>query len=134
MLSCSGGTAKKQRYEGTAGDRLASPDTCSGGGHEVTGQSRQQPAAPDKVQNYREKLASVAAGGQAGRYGLLAHGKAFTASHIEELDDSEIERLYARYEARLGAAITKTLGLQRSSFMRGWYLCFSRSRLKTNQG
>ena len=48
--------------------------------------------------------------GQAGRYGLLAHGKALTASLIEEIDDSEIERLYARFEARLGAAITKTLG------------------------
>ena len=48
-------------------------------------------------------------GGQAGRYGLLAHGKALTASHIEELNDSEIERLYARYEARLGAAMTKTM-------------------------
>ena len=46
------------------------------------------------MQNYRERLASVAAWGQAGRYGLLAHGKAFTASHIEELDNSEIERLY----------------------------------------
>ena len=49
-------------------------------------------------------------GGRAGRYGLLAHGKALTASHIEELDDSETESLYARYEARLGAAMTKTLG------------------------
>ena len=102
MLSCSGGTAEKQRYDGTACDSLASPDASSGGGHEVTGQSRQQPAAPDRVQNYRERLASVAAWGQAGRYGLLAHGKALTASHIEELDDSEIERLYARYEARGG--------------------------------
>ena len=72
MLSCSGGTAEKQRYERTAGDSLASPDACSGGtaGHEVTGQK-----APDRVQNYRERLASVAAAGQAGRYGLLAHGK-----------------------------------------------------------
>ena len=110
MLSCIGGTAKKYRYKGTAGDSFASPDACSGGRHEVTGQSRQQPAAPDRVQNYHERLASVAAGSQAGRYGLLAHGKALTASYIEELDDSEIERLYARYEARLGAAMTKTLG------------------------
>ena len=107
MLSCSGGTAEKQRYEGTAGDNLASPDASCGGGHEVTGQSRQQPAAPDRVQNYRERLASVAAGGQAGRYD---YGKALTASHIEELDDSVIERLYARYEAKLGVAMTKTLG------------------------
>ena len=37
MLSFSGGTAEKQRNEGTAGDSLASPPTCSGGGHEVTG-------------------------------------------------------------------------------------------------
>ena len=132
MLSCSGETTEKQCHEGTAGDSRASSGASSGGGHEVTGQSRQQPAAPDRVQNYRERLASVAAGGQAGRYGLLAHGKALTASHIEELDDSEIERLYARYEARLGAAMI--WDLQRSSFMRGWYLCFSRSRLKTNQG
>ena len=29
---------------------------------------------PDRVQNHHERLASVAAGGQAGRYGLLAHG------------------------------------------------------------
>ena len=134
MLSCSGGTAEKQRYEGTAGDSLASPDASSGGGHEVAGLSRQQPAAPDRVQNYRERLASVAAGGQAGRYGLLAHGKTLTASHIEELDDSEIQRLYARYEVRLGAAMKKTLESAGSSFMRGWYLCFSRSRLKNNQG
>ena len=102
MLSCSGGTAEKQRYKGTAGDSLASPDACSGGRHEVTGQSWQQPAAPERVQNYHERLASVAAGDPAGRYGLLAYGKALTASHIEELHDSEIERLYARYEARLG--------------------------------
>ena len=110
MLSCSGGTAEKQRHKGTAGDSLASPDASSGGEHEVTGQSRQQPAAPDRVQNYRERLASVAAGGQAGWYGLLARGKVLTTCHIEELDDSEKERLYARYEARLGAAMTKTLG------------------------
>ena len=35
---------------------------------------------------------------------------ALTTSHIKELDDSEIERLYARYEVKLGAAMTKTLG------------------------
>ena len=89
MLSCSGGTAEKQRYKGTAGDNLTSPDACSGGtaGHEVTGQK-----APNRVQNNRERLASVAARDQTGRYGLLAHGKTLTASQIEELDDSEIER------------------------------------------
>ena len=92
---------------------------------------------PDRVQKHRERLASVAArggGGQAGRYGLLAHGKALTASHIEELDDPEIERLYARYEARLGAATTKTLGIAALQLYAGWYHCFSRSRPKTNRG
>ena len=69
--SCSGGTAEKQRYKGTAGDSLASPDACSVGGHEVTGQSRQQPAAPDRVQIYRERLASVAAGVKQGGMGYL---------------------------------------------------------------
>ena len=113
LLSCSGEQLRND--EGTAGDSLVSPDACSEGtagqqrllrNNEVTGQK----AVQDRVQNYRERLASVAAGGQAGRYGLLAHGEAITASHIEELDDSEIERLYARYEVRLWAAMTKTLG------------------------
>ena len=99
LLSCF--REQLRNDEGTAGDSLVSPDVCSGGtarkqrllrNDEVTGQKPVQ----DRVQNNREKLASVAAGGQAGRYGLLAHGKAFTAI-IEELDDSEIKRLYARY-------------------------------------
>ena len=55
-------------------------------------------------------LAAIAAGGQAGQYGLVVRGKAFTADQIDALDNSEIEKLYARYEARLGAAMTKTLG------------------------
>ena len=102
MLSCSG--EKLRNDERTAGDSLVSPDTCSGGtagqqqllrDDKVTGQK----AVQDRVQNYRERLASVASADQAGLYGLLAHGKTLTISHIEELDDSEIERLYARYEA-----------------------------------
>ena len=113
LLPCSGEQLRND--EGTAGDSLVSPDACSG---ETAGQQQllrndkvtEQTAVQDRVQNYRERLASVAAGGQVGRYGLLAYRKSLTASHIEELDDSEIERLYARYEARLGAAITKTLG------------------------
>ena len=73
MLSCPGGTAEKQRYEGIAGDSLASQDASSGGGHEVTGQSRQQPAAPDRVQNYRERLASVTAGGGGVKQGGMGY-------------------------------------------------------------
>ena len=72
MLACSGKMAEKQRYEGTAGDSLASPDACSGGtaGHEVTGQK-----APGKVQNYCERLASDAAGVKQGGMGYLLTDK-----------------------------------------------------------
>ena len=88
------------------------------------------PQEDERVQKHRERLAAIAAGGQAGQYGLVVRGKAFTADQIDVLDNSEIEKLYARYEARLGAAMTKTL--RRSSYMRGSRPCFSRS--KTSEG
>ena len=68
MLSCSGGTAEKQRYEGTAGDSLATPDACSGGTarHEVTGQK-----APDWVQNFREGSPRLQRGVKQGGKGYL---------------------------------------------------------------
>ena len=40
----------------------------------------------------------------------MVRGKTFTADQIDALDNTEIEKLYARYEARLGAVMTKTLG------------------------
>ena len=66
MLFCSRGTAEKQRYDGTAGDSLPSPDAWSGETHELTGHK-----APDGVQNYRKRLASVAAGVKQGGMGYL---------------------------------------------------------------
>ena len=84
-------------------------------------QSQEQ---PDRVQKHRESLASVAAGGQGERYGLLAHRKALTASHIDELDYSEIERLCARLEAKLGAAMMKTLGSAALQLYAGLVLLF----------
>ena len=59
------------------------------------------------ISNHRERLAALAAGGQASQY----LGKKFTAEQIDVLSDDEVEKLYGRYEARLGAAATKTLGL-----------------------
>ena len=45
------------------------------------------------------------------QYGLVvASGKAWTTDQIESMDEEEAEKRYARYEARLGAAMTKTLG------------------------
>ena len=68
-------------------------------------------SADDKgnVQKHRERLAASAVGGQARQYGPAIRGKSFTADQVDTLDDSEVGRLYARYEARLGVVITKTL-------------------------
>ena len=60
------------------------------------------------MQKYRERLAALVAGGQAKQYRLVVHGKAFTVDQIDALDNGE--KLHACYEARLGAAMTKTLG------------------------
>ena len=57
------------------------------------------------AQSLRKHRALVG-GGQAKHY----LGKAFTVDQIDALDDAEIVNLYARYEVRLGAAMTKTLG------------------------
>ena len=54
----------------------------------------------------RERLAALAAGGQAKQY----LGRNCTVDQIDGMADDEIEKLYTRYEARLGAAMTKTLG------------------------
>ena len=56
------------------------------------------------VQGHRKRLTALTVGGQARQY----LGKAVTADHA--MNDEEVEKLYARYEARLGAAMTKTLG------------------------
>ena len=60
----------------------------------------------ERVRKHHERLAAIAAGGQARQYGLVVRGKIFTADQIDTLDNTEIEKMYARYEARLGAAMT----------------------------
>lgn len=54
----------------------------------------------------RERLGALAAGGQAKPY----LGRNVTVEQIDGMVDDEVEKLYTRYEARLGAAMTKTLG------------------------
>ena len=61
---------------------------------------------PTTVAEQRERLATIAAGGQARQY----LGKAWSVEEIDALGDDEVGKLYARYEARLGACMTKTLG------------------------
>ena len=61
--------------------------------------------------SHRERLAAILAGGQDKQYGLVfAGGKELTAEQVDVMDEEGIEKLYARYKARLGAAMTKTLG------------------------
>ena len=82
---------------------VADPQSASGGLAEGVLPAAAPAATPEKkerVQKRRERLAAIAAGVQAGQYGLTVRGK--TADQIKALDNTEIEKLYARYEARLG--------------------------------
>ena len=54
----------------------------------------------------RAHLAAVAAAGQAQEY----LGKQVTAAEVEKMPEEEVAKLDQRYEARLGAAMTRTLG------------------------
>ena len=55
----------------------------------------------------KEKLIQVVASGKSRQY----LGKAFNTKEIEELNQEQIQKLYARYEAVLGGLITKQLKL-----------------------
>lgn len=54
----------------------------------------------------RDRLVTLVSGGQAKRY----LGKNVTMDELDNMSDEDIERLYSRYEARLGAQMTNTLG------------------------
>ena len=56
--------------------------------------------------HHRERLAALCAGGRARQY----LGKALSVDQVDNMEEKEVEKLYDRYEARLGAAMTKTLG------------------------
>ena len=53
----------------------------------------------------KEKLILVVASGKSKRY----LGKVMTTNEIEQLNDDEIQKLYARYEDVLGGLITNKL-------------------------
>jgi len=59
-----------------------------------------------EIAKKRQRLAALAMGGQSQQY----LGKTMSADQIEGLSPDELEKLYARYEARLGASMTKTIG------------------------
>jgi len=41
---------------------------------------------------------------------MMFKGQTVTPEHIDAMEDAEIEELHARYGARLGAAMSKSLG------------------------
>lgn len=54
----------------------------------------------------RERLIAIVSGGQSKEY----LGKEFSIDKIGGMTNAEIDKLYIRYEARLGSLITKNLG------------------------
>ena len=54
----------------------------------------------------RERLSAIVAGGNSKKY----LGKDLQLSDIDTMSNEEINKLYCRYEARLGASMTKTIG------------------------
>ncbi len=68
------------------------------------------PTSPPVSDKRRDRLAALVAGGQAQQYGLLVRGKALTTEQITAASDEDISKWYGRYQALLGAQMTKTLG------------------------
>ena len=54
----------------------------------------------------RERLFGIISGGMSKQY----LGKELTIAELEKINDLQVSKLYCRYEARLGASMTKTLG------------------------
>ena len=60
----------------------------------------------DQNETKRERLSAIVAGGGSKQY----LGKDLQMSDIDTMTPEQINKLYCRYEARLGASMTKTLG------------------------
>ena len=58
------------------------------------------------LENHRERLIALVVGGKAKVY----LGKEVSVDKIDSMPNEEVEKLYTRYESRLGATMTKTLG------------------------
>ena len=60
----------------------------------------------DAQESKRERLSAIVAGGGSCQY----LGREVQLSDIDKMSTEEISKLYCRYEARLGASMTKTQG------------------------
>ena len=107
-------------------DDLLEADSGAVAKHDTTSRQYQRRAGPEKTtrsvsvrgeadgtsgtattnNHHRERLAALCAGGRARQY----LGKALSVDQVDNMEEEEVEKLYGRYEARLGAAMTKTLG------------------------
>lgn len=65
-----------------------------------------EPAAAPETDQKRARLAAIISGGRAQHY----LGKQVTMQQLDEMKMSEVEKLYHRYEMRLGSDMTKTIG------------------------
>ena len=72
----------------------------------VAAKSAPVPVSAEGQELKRGRLAAIVAGGSAKKY----LGKQLTLAQVDEMTDDEVSKHYGRYEARLGASMTKTLG------------------------
>ena len=74
---------------------------------EILGEKETENNIDDEIiRSKRDRLSSVVAGGSSRQY----LGKDFQMSDIDSMTPEQINKLYCRYEGRLGASMTKTLG------------------------
>ena len=97
--------------------------------------AEQQDAAPSmqlhmqaqkKKKKKRERLSAIIVGSGSRQY----LGREVQLSDIDQMPAEEIDKLYCRYEGRLGATMTKTLG---NSFINLYVVAVSRYFNVTNQ-
>jgi len=79
---------------------LAEPPVCGASNRPSAGQT------PEQHARKRARLVAVVSGG----WKMVFKGQTVTPERIDSMEDAAIEELHARYEARLGAAMSKSLG------------------------
>ena len=102
-------------------DQLLSLDDDAATATGSTGATAVQDSTTERQEQKRARLAAIVAGGTAKKY----LGKQLTLAQVDEMTDDEVSKHYGRYEARLGASMTKTLGsaaLQMYALVAGAYL------------
>jgi hypothetical protein len=70
----------------------------------IDNKSTDQPT--DKDSNKKDRLSAIVAGGRSKTH----LGKEITLTDIDSMSEADINKMYTRYEARLGASMTKTIG------------------------